>query len=45
MPFTVLPSRRFPVQYPVSYNAGGDTTTRYGPIGLWGCGRPLGTGG
>ena len=33
MPITMRPSRRFPVQCAMTYNAGGDTTTRYAPSG------------
>ena len=34
MPFTLSPYHRFPVQCAVSYNAGGDTTTRSVRIGV-----------
>ncbi len=41
MSFTIRPSRRFPVQCAVTNNAGGDTTTRCGPIGFLACGHLL----
>jgi hypothetical protein len=41
MAFTLRPFRRFPVQCDVTNNVGIDPTTRYGPVGFWGCGHPL----